>query len=212
MLILARHGRTGANAAGELLGRRDPALDDVGHSQAAALGELISASAKGVGAARFDPVVISSPLLRCRETAALICDRMRGNTAPIIEERFIEIDYGDLEGLRVSEVKPEAWRRWQADAEWSPGGGETLGDVSRRVSEALDELAGRDAIVVTHVSPIKAAVGWVIGCGPDIAWKCHVAQASVHRIDNSGRIPRLISFNETHHLDSGRIAADSQGS
>ena len=28
MLIVARHGRTPANAAGELLGRRDPDLDD----------------------------------------------------------------------------------------------------------------------------------------------------------------------------------------
>ena len=59
MLIVARHGRTAANAAGELLGRRDPALDDVGRAQAAAIATVVPAGAR----------VISSPLTRCVQTA-----------------------------------------------------------------------------------------------------------------------------------------------
>ena len=52
MLIIVRHGRTEANAAGLLLGRLDPDLDDEGRRQAAAV------------AATFDRAdrIVASPL------------------------------------------------------------------------------------------------------------------------------------------------------
>ena len=60
MLHIVRHGRTDHNASGLLLGRIDPPLDALGQQQAAALASAIG------------PVdrVISSPLLRTRETAS----------------------------------------------------------------------------------------------------------------------------------------------
>ena len=71
MLIVVRHGRTPANAAGQLLGRRDPELDELGRVQAAAVGIAISTAAR----------VISSPLMRCRQTAEAI------STSVEIDER-----------------------------------------------------------------------------------------------------------------------------
>ena len=62
VLYLVRHGRTAANAAGLLLGRLDPGLDEVGRWQ---VGQLPAA----VGA--LDRV-IASPLSRTRETAAVL--------------------------------------------------------------------------------------------------------------------------------------------
>jgi len=157
-------------------------------------------------------VVISSPLVRCTQTAQAICDRVAGPTAILVDERFIEMDYGEFEGTAVADVPAEVWQRWRADPSWRPIGGESLVDVSARVDEALRDLVsstfptgsemGDDVVIVTHVSPIKAALGWVLGIGPDISWRCHVAQASVHRIDPGGPVPRLVSFNETHHLVS----------
>ena len=75
MLILARHGRTEANARGVLLGRADPGLDDEGVRQADRL---------GTGLAGLDVVrVVSSPLGRCRASAEVIADALRsaGGTA-----------------------------------------------------------------------------------------------------------------------------------
>ncbi len=191
MLVIARHGRTAANAAGELLGRRDPALDEVGRIQAAAI-------ARAVG--QVDRVV-SSPLRRCVETASMISHDVQ------IDDRLIELDYGELEGVAVSDVPLSTWEQWREDSSWIPAGGESLSDLSARVSAAFDDLAAeasRDGdltiVVVTHVSPIKAAVGWALGAGPDIAWKCRVDQASIHRIDTSRGTPSLLSFNDTHHL------------
>lgn len=188
MLIIARHGRTLANASGELLGRRDPRLDEVGRRQAAAIGRALS------GAER----VVSSPLARCRETAAAI-------GAPVeIDERFIELDYGELEGTPVAEVPAATWSAWRADTGWRPAGGESLDDLTARVWPALDELladaAERDIVVVSHVSPIKAAVAWSLGVGIEAQWRCFVKQASISRIASRASTPALHSFNEVHHL------------
>lgn len=188
MLIIVRHGQTAANASGELLGRRDPGLDTVGREQAAAIGKALG---------RVDRV-ISSPLARCRETAAAIADAVE------VDERFIELDYGELEGTPVAAVPARTWKAWRADTAWRPPAGESLDDLAARVWPALDELiadAGdHDIVVVSHVSPIKAAIAWSLGVGIETQWRCFVGQASISRIAARGRVPALHSFNEVHHL------------
>jgi len=59
-IYVCRHGRAEANASGLLLGRADPPLDAVGRQQAEAIAAVLPAEA----------AVYSSPLRRCRETAA----------------------------------------------------------------------------------------------------------------------------------------------
>ena len=189
MLIVARHGRTPANAAGQLLGRRDPSLDDVGQAQAAAIASAVPADAR----------VISSPLARCRETAEAI-------GAPVeLDERLIEIDYGEFEGLRTGDVPAETWAAWRADATWAPPRGESHDDLAARVWSLLDELAPeaaeRDIVLVSHVSPIKATAAWALDVPIDISWRCFVQQASILRIATSANgSSSLRSFNEVHHL------------
>jgi broad specificity phosphatase PhoE len=192
MLIIARHGRTLANASGELLGRRDPGLDDVGRRQAEAIGRAL---------ADVDRLV-SSPLRRCRETAEAI-------GAPVdLDERFIELDYGDLEGVALADIAPATWAAWRADVGWTPPGGESLAALAVRVGAALDDLldeaSERDVVVISHVSPIKAALAWSLGVGVETQWRCNVAQASISRIAVRAGRPLLMSFNEVHHLDAGR--------
>lgn len=188
MLILCRHGRTPPNAAGELLGRRDPTLDDVGRVQAAAIAAAVPTGAR----------VISSPLRRCRETAEAISDVVE------IDERLIEIAYGELEGQSLRDITPETWRAWRRDTAWAPAGGESHDALAARVGNLLDELteqaAENDVVLVSHVSPIKASIAWALGVGIDISWRAHVAQASIHRIATDGSTPSLRSFNEVHHL------------
>ncbi|MGB0996191.1 MAG: histidine phosphatase family protein, partial [Acidimicrobiales bacterium] len=169
MLIVVRHGRTPANAAGQLLGRRDPELDEVGRAQAAAVGIAIPTAAR----------VISSPLMRCRQTAEAI------STSVEIDERLIEVNYGDFEGLAIGDVPAATWAAWRADTAWSPPGGESHDDLAARVWPLLDELgdeaAERDIVLVSHVSPIKACLAWGLGVSIDIAWRAFVQQASILR-------------------------------
>jgi len=190
VLILVRHGQTEANARGVLLGHSDPALNSVGIAQAKAVGLKLATVA---GEARF----VSSPLQRTRQTAALIA----GHDDVEIDPRWIELKYGELEGTPVDDVSDETWRRWRNDPDFAPDGGETLRALGQRVEEAcedlLDEARDRDVIVVSHVSPVKAAVVWALGVGDDVTWRTYVAPASITRISVRRFGPVLASFNET---------------
>ena len=185
MLILVRHGRTALNAAGKLQGRLDVPLDDVGRDQATAV-------ANHVG-----PVdeLISSPLLRAVQTAEAFGVPFEQ------DERWVELSYGRFEGMSSTEaMSAEAWEQWRLDPNYVPDGGESLVDLDERVRSACEAIAERardhDVAIVTHVSPIKSAVAWAIGAPIDIAWRSHLSQASVCRIEIRGRGPVLTAFNE----------------
>ena len=190
MLIVVRHGQTESNARGVLLGRSDPPLDVVGRDQAAAVAAALAPLAP-------DARVISSSLERARETAAIIA----GEGAVEIDDRWIELDYGDLEGTPVVDVPEATWRQWRRDPDFSPAGGETLRSLGLRVSAACDELvveaATRDVVVVTHVSPVKAAVVWALGVGDEVTWRTYVAPGSITRIAPRQFGPVLSAFNVT---------------
>lgn len=191
VLSLVRHGRTAANAAGLLLGRLDPPLDEVGRWQAACL-----AAALG----RVDRV-IASPLLRTCETAAFL-------DLPIeIDERFIELDYGDLDGVALGDVVPSVWAQWRGDVDFVPAGGESLRQVLDRVALALADIvaAAQDdhVVVVSHVLPIKAGVAWALGAGIEASWHLHLDQASITRITFGAGGPVMRTYNDVHHLHGG---------
>lgn len=196
MIVVARHGQTAANAGGLLLGRADPVLDAEGVRQAGALASACAA----LDVAR----IVTSPLRRCARTAEAIAAGLPGRVPVEVDERWIELDYGDLDGRPLAEVPAETWAAWRADVAWCPPGGESLAALGARVRAACESLAGeaagRDVVVVSHVSPIKAAVAWALGVGDDVAWRMWVATASITRIGFSGRTPSLRSFNEVAHL------------
>lgn len=184
MLFLVRHGRTDANARGLLQGRIDPVLDELGHRQASAMAERVGAVDE----------VIASPLIRAQETAAYF------DTEITTDERWVELAYGEYEGVPVGEVPPDVWQSWRTNAEFATKGGESFGALNARVREACEELtdrlAGRDIVVVSHVSPIKSAVSWALNTTMEIMFHCHLSQASLCRIDIGKFGPVLHSFNE----------------
>ena len=195
MLLLARHGRTTANAEGRLLGRLDPGLDDVGVAQAAALAR--------VPAVREAVRVVCSPLVRTRVTAEAM------GLPLTVDDRWIELDYGALDGTLLSDVPASIWSSWRADPGFAPPGGESITAVGERVAAALadllDEAAEHDIVVVSHVSPLKAALAWSLGVGDEVAFRIHLATACLNRVAvTPGRQAVVHSINEVAHLsDSG---------
>jgi probable phosphoglycerate mutase len=192
MLILVRHGESTGNAEGLLLGRIDAPLTERGMAQSRTVGPLVS------GATRL----ISSPLRRARDTAEAL-----GIDATIeIDERWIEVDYGEFDGRPLGAVPDEVWTRWRSDPDYRPPGGETLSEAGTRVRSACQELfavegegaRGPDpVVVVSHVSPIKAATCWTLGLGDQGAWRLYLATASITRITWGAGAPVLAQFNNT---------------
>lgn len=183
MLHIVRHGRTAANAQGLLLGRLDPPLDEVGRRQA----EVVAAA--------LGPVdrVVTSPLARTRQTADAF------GLPVTTDDRWIELDYGEWDGQPLGRVDRAAWTAWRQDPAFRPPGGETLVELGERVRAACDELSVEAAdsivVVVTHVSPVKAALAWALGVGDEVAWRAYVAPASITTIACTARTPSLHSFN-----------------
>ncbi len=134
-LVLTRHGLTPRSDPEQHLGRHiDIGLSQAGREQAAALAERIADE-------RFDRI-ISSPLLRARETAAAVADGR-----PIeLDPRLVEMDYGRWEGLTYAEIEAadaDYRRRWEADPASLPcPAGESGDDVARRARGFLGDLLG----------------------------------------------------------------------
>ena len=188
MLFLVRHGRTLVNAENRLQGRIDHSLDEVGRRQ----------SIEIAGALRKIDRVISSPLLRAKETAAAFNQKID------VEPRFIELDYGDFDGLLQNEVPEEVWKNWRSDINYRPPNGESLAELNSRVCQVLNEIADesreRNVVVVSHVSPIKAAIAWAVGVEVSSSWRMLLDRGSISRIELSPQGPKLRGFNDTSHL------------
>ena len=112
----------------------------------------------------------------------------------------MELDYGEYDCRPLAEVPDSLWATWRRDPSYTPPGGESLVDVGRRVRFACEELAERaaatDVVVVSHVSPIKAAVTWALRVGDEVAWRMFLDLASITRISTAGGTPVLRSLNE----------------
>ena len=134
------------------LGRTDTPLGPLGRMQAVLLGEELR---------KKHLKVFSSPLTRCRETAAPL-----GGEAEIVPA-LAEQDMGPWDGLTFDEIKerwPELFARRSAEPLLVPPGAETLATVQRRVLPALYECLARsdgDLAVVAHASVDQAILAKV---------------------------------------------------
>ncbi len=192
MIAFTRHGQTAVNAGGRLQGRLDEPLSELGATQARALAEAFSSE-------RVTRVV-SSPLVRARDTAAAIATRHALTVE--VDERLVELDYGAWDGVPLADVAPDDWAAWRADPAFAPPDGESLVAVTARVTSFCRDVLDEDLVVaVSHVSPIKAAVCWALGVDERATWRMQLGLASVSRL--GGRPDRsayLLSYNETAHL------------
>ena len=145
-ITLVRHGQTASSARHAYSGRSDIPLTDTGREQAAAAAQRLADAAVDA--------VISSPLIRARDTAQAIADAT--GAALRVDERLTEIDYGPFEGLDRDEARAAigpAFEAWRADPFGAPVPGmEPLADALDRARAATaDALARHDhPVLVGH--------------------------------------------------------------
>jgi broad specificity phosphatase PhoE len=194
VIAFVRHGQTALNRGGRLQGRLDAPLSELGSRQAAALRRGFA----------DEPVVrvCSSPLRRACDTAAGIA-REHGLGVDV-DERLIELDYGEWDGLALGDVPAADWEAWRADPAFAPPGGERLVDVTARVDAFCGEVGDPGLVIaVSHVSPIKVAVCSALRVDECASWRMQLDVASVtrigHRADGS---TYLSSFNDTSYVQA----------
>lgn len=181
--VLLRHGETALTPSKRFSGSggSDPELSAVGRGQA----ERAAAAFAERGTIE---AIVSSPLRRCRETAAAVAARLGLDVH--IEEGLRETDFGAWEGLTFGEVReryPDDLDAWLGSAKAAPtGGGESFATVARRVAAARDRLIAayprRTVLAVTHVTPIKTLVRLALGAPPESLFRMELSAASISAV------------------------------
>ena len=211
-IALARHGETTWNIAGRYQGRLESDLTDRGEAQAKALADAFQAPN---GPLTSKPTrIISSPLRRCRNTAAPMAELLG---LPIeIDERLMEIGHGSWEGLLREEIAQQDPQRYQA---WrsKPGsvgfeGGETLADVAARWASFAAELAlaHEVTVVVTHDAVVRIALLLLQQRPLDDLWNVSVENAAFARLDRKDGGLTLVTESFTDHLAALRTSTAGQ--
>ena len=136
--------------------RTDPPLSPEGEAAAAALAAFF--------ADREITAIGCSPMLRCRQTAALVFPGREIEVLPDLRE----VDCGAWEGLSFEEIRaryPELYAARGRDDSLAPPGGESLAEVSRRTLPAVTDFLARtegDLAVVAHSGVNRSILGYLM--------------------------------------------------
>ncbi len=200
-LYLVRHGATAANERRPyvLQGQgTDGPLSHAGRDQAR----------RAAAALAGEPIraVFASPLQRSRETAAIIAEP-HGLPVGVLRE-IIEVDVGRWEAMTwdaVMEQYPDAYRRFMSDPGVFPYfGGESYGDVARRVIPALEGLLRRQSgciVAVGHNVVNRVFLAHVLGIELRRARTLRQTNCGINVVRRKNDEIELITLNSVFHLD-----------
>lgn len=182
-VLLVRHGRTTANDSGVLAGRSPGVrLDDVGAAQADAVGRRLT----DLPLARL----VSSPLVRCRQTLAAIVAQQHAPGEPVTDTGLTECGYGEWTGQPLKTLaKHPLWKtvQNQPSAVTFPDG-EAMQQMQARAVAAVrrhdgdvEERHGPDAlwVAVSHGDVIKSVLADALGLHLDLFQRIVVEPGSV---------------------------------
>lgn len=195
-IYIVRHGETALNIQGFMQGRLDEPLNKNGRDLAILTGQALEGM-------HFDHC-ISSPLNRAVETAQIIL-RESGNDIPItLDERILEMNFGDLEGRKISEMG-EAADQFHLDPFHFTGfpNGETIYDVCNRTQSFLKELIAKDDgktyLISTHGCAMRGMVNYLFE-DPSDYWRGRVPyNCSFTIIDAEDGIARLMDVDKVYY-------------
>jgi probable phosphoglycerate mutase len=195
-LLLVRHGHT--DAAGKRLTgqQRGVRLNGRGREEAEHLVERL----EGVPI----DVILTSPLERCRETAAPLA-RARG-LSPTVHRGLIEVDYGDWTGRSIAQLRrTRLWRSvMHAPSTVRFPGGESMLEVQARMVDAAMALAAQHTngtvVAVSHADPIRLLVTHLAGTHADHLQRLAIDTGSITVVALGEGIPRILKVNDTGDL------------
>lgn len=180
-IALIRHGQTEWNRLGLLQGSSDIPLNDTGRAQAREAVTVL----RETGVAW--EVVVSSPLARARETAAIIADGLGlplGDAVP----QLIERHYGRFEGASEAEVAADPLGKADPSVE-------TLDRVVDRGFAAVAAIAaahpGRAVVVVAHGTIIHYTLNALAGADVGV-----IRNGALAEIEPDGDGWRVVRVND----------------
>ena len=184
LLAVLRHADTAWSLEGRIQGRSDIALSE--GARVLLRGRTLPQACRGMR-------IVTSPLGRCVETAALL-----GAPDAEREARIAEMHWGAWEGKLLAELRRELGAAMQANEarglDFRPQGGESPREVLARVRTWLLEIR-QPTLAITHRGVIRAilaaATGWDMRGKPPARLDWH----AVHFFRVSGGEPSVERLN-----------------
>ncbi len=161
-MLLVRHGQSTWNADGRWQGHADPPLSPLGIAQARA----------AVAAVGTIDGLVSSDLVRARQTAAILADGL-GLGPVLVDPRLRERDAGEWTGLTRSEID-ERFPGYLATGRRPPGfelDHGVLGRVRAALADLHERWSGGTVLAVAHGGVIRTltrALGGLEGVVPNL--------------------------------------------
>lgn len=191
-IYLVRHGETDWNLVGKIQGRTDIALNKLGIQQAKECREYLKDF-------HWD-VVVTSPLIRAKQTAEIINEEIR---VPLIDmDEFIERNYGDAEGMSLQD-------RTLAFPDRNYPNQEKLEALNKRVTKGLNKLnqtyRGKKIVLVAHGGVINAILS-VLSNGDIGSGKTKLINACISHIEYVAEQWKIINYNNADHLSQYNVA------
>jgi probable phosphoglycerate mutase len=174
-IFLVRHGLN--DMVGKAIAGRNPGV----HLNATGIAQAKRLVARLAG--ESIQKIFSSPLERCRETAAPIASRL--GLEPIILPEVIEIDYGDWTGKSVAELRENPlWNQWNERRTLSRvPDGETMLEIQNRMIAQIEKIRrdcnGETVAIFSHGDPIKTVICFFLGIPLDFFQRIEISPASV---------------------------------
>lgn len=199
-LLLTRHGQTDWNIAGRYQGQSDIPLNQTGWSQAEGLAKRLSTEKIHA--------IYSSDLSRAKDTAQAIAKFHQLEIQT--DSHWRELSFGDWEGMNYKEMSahsPNVFSKWMIDPQHtSTPNGETLYELSKRVTSAFDEIKNKHkdqtVLVVSHSGALQALLAILLGVDLNRYWQFKVSQASLSELNVFSDSVTLNLLNDTHHLQN----------
>jgi len=196
-LLFIRHGESLLNRERCVQGQLDSSLTERGIKQALSLlPELKNIKVE---------TLISSPLLRAKETATIIAKELK--IKGLIENKIKELFMGEWEGKPFQELIDEEKEIFQSfinrPADTKIPGAEKIHLFKKRITEWLDNMLLMEKnthIIVTHAGVINIILCEVLGQDMNSLWNFKNDNCSICEITFNSRINRIIRINDTSHL------------
>ncbi len=192
-LLLIRHGETDWNREpARCQGWAEVELNEAGRGQARDQGRAL--------AGRGIELVVTSHLVRARETAEIIHAELGGELPFIVDPRLAEAHRGDWETRRFSSIMREeqvTWRHYREHPEtFRFPGGESLSGQQRRVLACLRDCAldGRTALLVSHGGSIRLTRCFLEGHGIDAFHATKTANGVLDELETDGLAARIDAY------------------
>ena len=181
--VLVRHGETEWSLDGRHTGRTDLPLLPEGIEQARALRPVLGA--------RTFAAVLTSPLVRARETAELA----GLGAGAVVDPDLAVWDYGAYEGVTTNQIREER-PGWELFADGVPDG-ESIEDVAARVDRVIARVRATpgDVACVAHSHVLRVLAARWIGLDPGVGRSLVLDPAAVSELGWDREHPVVLSWN-----------------